>query len=242
MHAPRDRPLAPSDPAGFRFDPVLDSILPVDECWLVDPRLLAHRADLAGHYDFEQAYAASVDALAELGYGCVPDPAAGDAPPPALAGTCIVFAIDPDRLTRSADAVSELHLRLVCAMARSDGAFVGSELAIALELADRLAADDEGHRLRGRALARNLFITPACAPDALESLTLMPREDALEIIETLKATAWADGHLRRAEARMLTRVHELLDLPLELVGALSTRFVDRIPTSARSGNFTSRIA
>jgi hypothetical protein len=228
MHAPRDRPLAPSDPSGFRFDPVLDSILPVDECWLVDPRLLAHRADLAGNYDFEQAYAASVDALAELGFGCVPDPATGDAPPAALAGTCIVYAIDPSRLKRDADAVNELHLRLVCAMARSDGAFVGSELAVALELADRLAAGDEGRRLRGRALARDLFITPAPSPGALVSLTLMPREDALEIVETLKATAWADGYLRRAEQQMLTRIHELLDLPLELVGALSTRSVDRL--------------
>lgn len=219
MHAPRDRPLAPSEAAGFRFDPVLDSILPVDECWLVDPRLLAHRVDPAGNYDFANAYAAAVDALAEIGFGCVPDPAAGDAPPAACVGTCIVYAIDADQLVRVPDELGELHVRLVCAMGRSDGAFVESELAVVLEIADRLAAGDLGRRLRGRALARDRFITPARCSDALMSLTSMSRATAVQVVESLTAVAWADGTLREAEHRMLLRVHELLGMPTEHLGS-----------------------
>ena len=122
----------------------------------------------------------------------------------------------------------ELHLRLVCAMARIDGAFVGSELGVALEVADRLAGDCPGRRKRYRALVRELFISPTALPDPVSQLAALPRHEALDVVESLKAMAWADGLLRAAEHRMLCLVHDALDLPRELVGALrcSPRYVD----------------
>jgi uncharacterized tellurite resistance protein B-like protein len=82
--------------------------------------------------------------------------------------------------------------------------------------------------MRFRALVRELFISPAAMPDPVAQLTELPRERALEVVEHLKAVAWADGCLRSAEQRMLCRVHDLLGLPQDLVGALATttRFVD----------------
>jgi uncharacterized tellurite resistance protein B-like protein len=207
----------------------VDSILPVDECWLVDPRELARRADPSGTLRYDRAYARAVDELAARGMGCVPDPAAGDAHPQDVVATCIVYrAPGAGGPLRSSCEHQELHLRLVCAMARTDGAFVGSELAVALELADRVADGDEPRRMRFRALVRELFISPAAMPDPVAQLTELPRERALEVVEHLKAVAWADGCLRSAEQRMLCRVHDLLGLPQDLVGALATttRFVD----------------
>ena len=212
----------------FAFDPDADAIMPMDDCWLVDPRALAMRIDPTGTAGaFQDSYAAAVDALAEHGFGCVPDPAAGDGGPVALVATCIVYRIDPEQHVRARVQEHELHLRLVGAMARTDGSFVGSELAIALEVADRLGGGDEGRRLRFRAIVCELFMNPTVERDPLAQLASMPRATALDIVETLKATAWADGCLRHAEQRMLERVHQVLELPLELVGALarSTRHV-----------------
>ncbi len=170
-----------------------------------------------------------MDELARRGFGCYPDPAAGDQHPADVVATCVVYrAAESHALVRNAARPRELHLLLVCAMARSDGAFVGSELAMALELADRLAADDESRRRRLRAIVHELFINPDAAPDPVLELTTMPPEMALQVVEHLKAMAWADGCLRSAEHRMLCRVHDLLGLPQHLVGALATitRYVD----------------
>ena len=101
-------------------------------------------------------------------------------------------------------------------MARTDGAFVGSELAVALELADRLATT-VAQRSRYRAIAHELFINPSSAVDALTQLHAMPHAQALDVLETLTATAWADGLLRDAERRMLEHVHVLLDVPITCV-------------------------
>lgn len=206
---------------GFSFVPELDSILPVDECWLVDPRLLARRASADGRGTLASSYTAAVDELAKLGFGCVPDPAAGDEHASSLVSTCIVYRAAPGGPARTSDRFTELHLRLVCAMARSDGTFVGSELAVALELAERLAAGKAGWRLRLRALVRSLFVEHGTAPDPLQQLRSMPYRQACDVVETMKAIAWADGFLREPEERMLVRVHELLGLPRELVGAIS---------------------
>jgi hypothetical protein len=82
-------------PFGFSFDPDVDAILPVDECWPVDPRVLVKRIDPIGSMPFARAYAAAVDQLARRGYGCAPDPAAGDGEPRSLVATCIVYrAVD----------------------------------------------------------------------------------------------------------------------------------------------------
>ncbi|MCB0880082.1 MAG: TerB family tellurite resistance protein [Thermoleophilia bacterium] len=225
MHAPR-RIHQRDEP--FRFHPDRDSILPVDDGWLVDPRMLAQRADPHGHLSYEQAYAEAVDELARSGYGCVPDPTAGDAGPQDLVATCIVYEAEPAEHVRESTDNRELHLRLVCAMARIDGAFVGSELGVALEVADRLAGDCPGRRKRYRALVRELFISPTALPDPVSQLAALPRHEALDVVESLKAMAWADGLLRAAEHRMLCLVHDALDLPRELVGALrcSPRYVD----------------
>ena len=226
MHAPH-RPHRRRDEP-FSFTPDRDSILAVEDCWLVDPRELARKADPFGRSSYELAYATAVDLLAEQGYGCVPDPRAGDAGPQDLLSTCIVYrAPDTDR-SRTASPHCELHLRLVCAMARADGAFVGSELNVALEIADRISVGDPARRMRFRALVRELFISPDALPDPVLQLTSMPRARQLEVVEHLKAVAWADGLLRAAEHRMLSRVHQLLELPEELIGALSrsSRYVD----------------
>ncbi len=226
MHAPHRTYLRRDEP--FGFDPDKDAILPVDECWLVDPRQLARKADPRGECSYELAYATAVDLLAELGFGCVPDPRAGDAGPQDLLSTCIVYRIPEQGAPRTASPHCELHLRLVCAMARADGAFVGSELSVALEIADRIASGNQARRLRFRALVRELFVSPDALPDPITQLASMPRARQLEVVEHLKAVAWADGLLRAAEHRMLCRVHQLLDLPEELVGALSrsSRYVD----------------
>ncbi len=197
----------------FRFDPDHDSILPVDECWLVDPRVLVKRIDPHAALPFANAYAAAVDELASLGYGCAPDPAAGDGCPRSLVATCIVYRAEGEAPVRVAAEQRELHLRLVCTMARTDGAFVGSELAVALEVADRLGGANPDVRLRFRALVRELFMNPSEARDPLAQLASMPRPQALHILETLRAVAWADGYVRLAEQRMLERVHEVLELP-----------------------------
>lgn len=201
-------------PLEFAFDPDVDAILPVDECWLVDPRVLVKRIDPTGALPFVNAYAVAVDELARLGFGAAPDPVAGDGCPRSLVATCIVYRADPDGgLVRDASPWRELHLRLVCTMARTDGAFVGSELAVALEVADRLAGSNAAIRLRFRALVRELFMNSAEARDPLQQLADMPRPQALHILETLSDVARADGFVRLAEQRMLARVHELLELP-----------------------------
>lgn len=210
---------APQSTGEFHFDPERDAILPVDECWLVASRLLAQRVDPDGTARFEDAFPLAVDRLAQLGYGCVPDPRAGDPVPDDLVATCIVYRNAGVTDARRATPARELHVRLLCHMARTDGAFVGSELAVALDVADRLAEGDEGLRLRLRAIVRELFINSRPGDDPMARLAAMPRIDALELVQTLRATAWADGHLRMAEERMLVRVHELLGLPTELVTA-----------------------
>ncbi len=202
--------------SGFHFEPDLDAILPVDESWLVDPRVLVKRLDPASERPFAEAYAAAVDELAALGYGCAPDPTAGDGTPQSLVATCIVYATGAYEHVRVPDAQRELHLRLVCTMARTDGAFVGSELAVALEVADRLAGPNVGLKLRFRAIVRELFMNPSTERDPLVQLASMPRPQALHIAETLAAMAWADGFVRLAEQRMLARVHEVLELPFDL--------------------------
>ncbi|MCW2920650.1 MAG: hypothetical protein JWL76_524 [Thermoleophilia bacterium] len=206
-------------PPEFRFDPNVDSILPVDEAWLVDPRILVKRIDPAGSLPFVNAYLAAVDELAARGYGCIPDPRAGDGAPRSLVATCIVYQATDDGPLRVAAESRELHLRLVCTMARTDGAFVGSELAVALEVADRLAGPNVDARLRFRALVRELFMNPAEARDPLAQLAELPRPQALDILETLTAMAQADGFLRLAEQRMLERVHEVLELPVPMADA-----------------------
>lgn len=212
----------------FDFDPDRDAVLQVDDCWLVAARLLAGRADPSSTIAYPAAYAMAVDRLAQIGYGCVPDPAAGDRVPDDLVATCIVYPVDPRVHARAGARDRERHLRMVCAMARTDGTFVGSELAVALDLATRLAGDD-GERLRFRSIVHELFINPAAADDPLSQIAAMPRTQALQVVETLKTIAWADGLLRESERRMLEHVHVLLDLPVELVGALScrTRFVEQ---------------
>jgi uncharacterized tellurite resistance protein B-like protein len=197
----------------FRFDPHVDVILPVDEAWLVDPRVLVKRIDPSGALPFGNAYAVAVDELAELGFGCVPDPRAGDGAPRSLVATCIVYRASDGGPVREVDEWRELHLRLVCTMARTDGAFVGSELAVALDVADRLAGTNEQVGLRLRSLVRELFMNPAEARDPLAQLAELPRPQALHILETLTAVAKADGQLRLAEHRMLERVHDVLELP-----------------------------
>lgn len=202
-------------PPEFRFDPHVDAILPVDEAWLVDPRILVKRIDPSGALPFVNAFAVAVDELAELGYGCVPDPRAGDGAPRSLVATCIVYsAASADGPIRVTAEWRELHLRLVCTMARTDGAFVGSELAVALDVADRLAGTNEDVRLRFRALVRELFMNSSEARDPLAQLAEMPRPQALHILENLIAVARADGFMRLAEQRMLERVHEVLELPV----------------------------
>lgn len=200
-------------PPEFRFHPDVDAILPVDEAWLVDPRILVKRIDPSGALPFVNAYLAAVDELAARGYGCIPDPRAGDGAPRSLVATCIVYQSTEDGPLRVAAESRELHLRLVCTMARTDGAFVGSELAVALDVADRLAGPNVDARFRFRALVRELFMNSAEARDPLAQLAEMPRPQALDILETLTAMAQADGFLRLAEQRMLERVHELLELP-----------------------------
>lgn len=199
-----------------QFVPERDAILPVDDCWLVEARLLSRLG--AGHEEisFDQAYARAIDRIAEQGYGCVPDPAAGDRSPDELVATCVVYRIAADEHVRSCDPERELHIRLVCTMARTDGAFVGSELAVALEVADRLA-ETTGERLRFRSIVHELFVNPAARVDPLTQVATMPRADAFDLVETLRVTAWADGLLRDAERRMLERVAEVLKLPPETV-------------------------
>ncbi len=201
-------------PPEFRFDPHVDAILPVDEAWLVDPRVLVKRIDPSGALPFVNAFAVAIDELADRGYGCAPDPRAGDGAPRSLVATCIVYrAATPAGPLRVADEWRELHLRLVCTMARTDGAFVGSELAVALDVADRLGGANDDVRLRFRALVRELFMNPTEGRDPLAQLAEMPRPQALHILETLTAVARADGYMRLAEQRMLERVHEVLELP-----------------------------
>lgn len=197
----------------FHFDPRADAILPVDEAWLVDPRVLVKRIDSSGALPFANAYAVAVDELATVGYGCVPDPRAGDGCPRSLVATCIVYRAHDTEPVREAAEWRELHLRLVCTMARTDGAFVGSELAVGLEVADRLAGSNAAVGLRFRAIVRELFMNPAETRDPLVQLSEMPRPQALHIVETLTAMAWADGFLRHAEQRMLERVHDVMELP-----------------------------
>lgn len=202
-------------PPEFRFDPLVDAILPVDEAWLVDPRVLVKRIDPSGALPFVNAFAVAVDELAELGYGCAPDPRAGDGVPRSLVATCIVYrAATDDGPLRVAAEWRELHLRLVCTMARTDGAFVGTELAVALDVADRLGGANDDVRLRFRALVRELFMNPTEGHDPLAQLAEMPRPQALHILETLVAVARADGFMRLAEQRMLGRVHQVLELPV----------------------------
>jgi tellurite resistance protein len=209
------------------FDPDRDAILPVDDCWLVDARLMSQRGAGSDEMEFQAAYARSVDRLAEQGFGCVPDPAAGDRCPDELVATCIVYRVDPHQHVRGGDPGRELHLRMVCAMARSDGAFVGSELAVAMEVAERIAISSVERR-RLRAIVHELFVNPAERRDPFMHLLAMPRAQALDVLETITTTAWADGLLRQAERCMLERVHQLLGLPAELVDARgeSARYVD----------------
>src|SRR5690606_12259819 len=138
MPAPRDTPAGPA----FAFDPTVDAILSIEDGWLVEARLLSRRGAGGDEVSFADAYARAVDQLAACGYGCVPDPAAGDRCPDELVATCVVYRVDAHAHVREADDARELHVRLVCAMARTDGAFVGSELAVALELADGVATTD----------------------------------------------------------------------------------------------------
>ena len=219
-------------PPEFRFDPDIDAILPVDESWLVDPRILVKRIDPSGALPFRNAYAVAVDELAARGYGCAPDPRAGDGSPRSLVATCIVYKAGPDGPVREAAEARELHLRLVCTMARTDGAFVGSELAVALDVADRLAASNVDFGLRFRALVRELFMNSAEAVDPLAQLAEMQRPRALHILETLTATAWADGFLRLAEQRMLERVHAVLELPAPVAEANSSTIVRYVQPDA----------
>jgi hypothetical protein len=76
--------------------------------------------------------------------------------------------------------------------------------------------------MRFRALVRELFMNPAEARDPLVQLAEMPHPQALHILETLTAMAWADGFVRIAEQRMLARVHDVLDLPPPAAADTST--------------------
>ena len=219
-------------PPEFRFDPDVDAILPVDEAWLVDPRVLVKRIDPSGALPFVNAYAVAVDELAARGYGCAPDPEAGDGAPRSLVATCIVYRATDDGPLRTAQEWRELHLRLVCTMARTDGAFVGSELAVALDVADRLAGANKDVGLRFRALVRELFMNSAEAHDPLAQLAEMPRPQALHILETLTAVANADGYLRLAEQRMLERVHAVLELPAPDASASRSTMVRYVDADA----------
>lgn len=213
----------PHVPGEFHFDPERDAILPVDDCWLVASRLLAQRVAPSSTARFEETYPLAVDRLAERGFGCVPDPRAGDPVPEALVASCIVYRLPNGPHRRRRTPTRELHVRLVCQMARTDGTFVGSELAVALDVAERLAAGDEAVRRRLAAIVRELFINARVGDDPMAELAAMPPIDAAQLVEALRATAWADGILRAPEERMLLRVHELLGLPAGLVAAGAQR-------------------
>jgi hypothetical protein len=229
MHAHGDLPSTADTPAPA-FDPELSSLVALDDGWLVEVRVVSRlgAATRPASTEFGEGYELGVELLARDGFGCVPDPAAGDLLPRTGSDSAVVYRVqdDWDRVA-ARDPQRELHLALVCAMARTDGAFVGSELGIALALADHLATSP-AQRARLRAIAQSRYMNVAGTLDPLVELSELPRAEAISILESLERTAWADGLLRDVERRLLEQVRLLLDVPFDDVDDAdpAVRFVE----------------